>query len=355
MYRRVVVKIGSGVISHEGKLDAQALKHIVDQIALLREQKVEVVLITSGAVATGRGMITIPKGTDPIVEKQLFAAVGQVQLMARYAELFNTHRSACAQVLVTKEDFRDRQHYLNMRRCLEGLLKNTVIPIINENDTIAITELIFTDNDELAGLVASQMNADAVIILTSVEGVLNGSPSNPASQVIPTITLRDIAQTQKFVTNEKSSAGRGGMHTKFAIAKKLMKQGIAVHFAHGKRRNVITDIVASQLIGTTFVPMRKVSGTKRWLAYADGFTRGSVHINACAREAITSGRAASLLPVGVTKVTGAFERGDIIEIRDETNKKIGFGIARYGAKKAQDSMGQKDIPALIHYDYFFIE
>jgi len=355
MYKRVIVKIGSGVISKEGRFDAQVVEHIVEQIVSLNKIGVEIVLITSGAVATGRGMLKLNDKADSIVQKQVFASVGQVKLMSFYADIFDKHEYTCAQVLVTKEDFRDRQHYLNMKNCLENLLQDNVIPVVNENDVIAITELIFTDNDELAGLIASQLNADAVIILTSVDGVLDGNPNDPKSQVIFEIDFAKSPSFEKHITNNKSASGRGGMHTKFGIAKKLAAQGITTHIASGKRRNTIVDLVEGKSVGTKFVPHRKLSATKRRLAYSAGLSKGVVYVNKCAEDILLSKKAISLLPVGIVKVEGVFEKGDVIEIKNEAKKKLGFGIAQYDSQKATDSIGKKKIRALIHCDYMFLE
>jgi len=355
MYKRVIVKIGSGVISKEGRFDAQVVEHIVEQIVSLNKIGVEIVLITSGAVATGRGILKLNDKVDSIVQKQVFASVGQVKLMSFYADIFGKYGYTCAQVLVTKEDFRDRRHYLNMKNCFENLLQDNVIPVVNENDVIAITELIFTDNDELAGLIASQLNADAVIILTSVDGVFDGNPNNPKSQVISEIDFAKYSLFEKYITADKSAFGRGGMYTKFGIAKKLATQGVATHIVNGKKQNVIVDVIRGKFVGTKFISNRKLSAIKRRLAYSESFSKGVVYVNKCAEDILLSKKVASLLPVGVVMVKGEFEKGDVIEIRNEEKKKLGFGITQYDSKKATDSIGKKRVRALIHYDYIFLE
>ncbi len=339
MYKRIIVKIGSGVISKEGQFNATVVAQLVKQIVSLNKIGVEIVLITSGAVATGRGVLKLNDKIESIVQKQVFAAVGQVKLMSFYADIFAKYGYVCAQVLVTKEDFRDRQHYLNLKNCFENLLQDSVVPVVNENDVIAITELIFTDNDELAGLIASQLNADAVIVLTSVEGVLDGNPSDPKAQVISEIDFTKSLSIEKYITHDKSALGRGGMHTKFGIAKKLATQGIVTHIANGKRPNIIVDIVEGKIVGTKFIPKRKLSAAKRRLAFSEGLSRGIVYVNKCAQEVLLSKKAVSLLPIGIVKVEGNFEKGDVIEIRNEAKKKLGFGIAQYDSKKASASMG----------------
>ena len=355
MYKRVIVKIGSGVISKDGQLDREVVRNIVDQIAALHEEGTQIILVTSGAVATGRGLLTPNERIDSIVQKQVFAAVGQVKLMAIYADLFAKHSCTCAQVLVTKGDFRDRQHYANMKNCLENLLQSNVIPIVNENDVVAITELIFTDNDELAGLLASQVGAEALIILSSVAGVLKGDPKDPTATVVPEIDFKKDPSFEDYISAEKSSTGRGGMRTKFGVAKKLAMEGITTHIANGKQPNVLGELLAGKPIGTRFVAHRKLSTTKRRVAHSEGLSKGAVYINKCAEDVLRSEKAASLLPVGIIKIEGSFEKGDVIEIRNEEKKKLGFGIAQYDSNKALESLGKQNIKALVHYDYMFLE
>lgn len=352
---RIVVKVGSGVISSKGgRFQVRIAAHIVDQIVSLADEGREIILITSGAVAMGKGMLIASRNADAVVQKQVFASVGQVSLMSSYSRLLRNKGWMCAQVLVTKEDFRDKQHYLNMRNCLENLLLNRVIPIINENDVVAVTELLFTDNDELAGLVASQINADMVIILSSVPGILDGDPHNPYAAVIPEISFDAVSAFEKYVTGDRSESGRGGMRTKFGIAKKLAAQGIAVCIADGKRKNVIQSIVKGDSVGTKFLPSKKVSSVKRRLAHSEGFSRGAVRVNLCMENILLSRKVVSLLPVGISEVCGDFDKGDVIAIQGKGNNTLGFGIARYDSKKAGQLAGRKNMSVFIHYDSLFL-
>lgn len=356
MHKRVVIKVGTKVLSKKsGAIDTVYIAGLVEQVVALKKHDVDVVLVTSGAVGSGRSLLR-HKGQETVADKQVFAAVGQVRLMQTYAKMFATHGYLCAQVLATKEDFRDRNHYLNMVRCFGNLLRDGIIPIVNENDVVAIKELVFTDNDELAGLIAAQLEADALFILTSVDGVLDGDPSDTRSKVIPTITSETIAALEKGVSSEKTSAGRGGMVTKLAVARKLMNSGIAVHVVQGRRAHVLEDILKGKPVGTAFVPRKKISGIKRRLAYSEGLSTGTLFVNECAAEMLTAKtRAMSLLPVGVTKVAGGFHKGDIIEIRDGRDRKLGFGIAACEAEEARTMAGKKGKRSIVHYDYMFIE
>lgn len=348
--------MGTKVLSTGGNsLDTAVLAHLVAQIVLLRKKGDEVVLVTSGAVGAGRGMINVGH-KEKTADKQLLAAVGQVKLMGLYSGYFAKHKTLCAQVLVTKEDFRDKNHYLNMRACFENLLKNNVVPIVNENDVVATTELLFTDNDELAGLVAAQLNADAVIILTSVEGLMSGGHNDPKAEVISEIDFNNINTHLKHISPDKTDFGRGGMLTKFNTAKKLAHEGITVYFANGKRKNVLVDLISGKRgIGTKFISTNKTSNIKRRVAHSEGLTKGAVQVNKCAEDLLLSKiKIMSLLPVGVTSVEGDFNKGDIIEIIGESKRKLGFGVAQYGAEKAKELIGKKLGKPVIHYDHMFI-
>jgi len=248
MYKRIVIKIGTKVLTTDtGILDTGLLAHLVDQVVQLRKKGLQVVLVTSGAGGAGRSMLTLTSIQSEVVKKQIFAAVGQVKLMSMYAELFAKHNYYCAQVLVTKEDFRDEEHYENMKNCFEGLLLDNVIPIVNENDVVATTELMFTDNDELAGFVVKQLAADALIILTGTNGILDND-----GNTISEVTSSNIKTVFKYINPDKSTGGRGGMTSKFAVAKELAERGMVVHIVSGKKQNILQNVLAGHKIGTVF-------------------------------------------------------------------------------------------------------
>jgi len=248
VYKRIVVKIGTKVLTTDtGTLDEEFLAHLVEQIVELRKKGLQVVLVTSGAGGAGRSLFSLHDIESEVVKKQVFAAVGQVKLMTIYAELFGKYGYYCAQVLATKEDFRDEEHYKNMQNCFEGLLLDNVIPIVNENDVVATTELMFTDNDELAGLVAKQLAVDALLILTSTDGILDNNKN-----MVPEVTPLNSKEVADYINPDKSTSGRGGMTSKFAVASELSRKGIAVHIVNGKSENILQHIVEGQKIGTTF-------------------------------------------------------------------------------------------------------
>lgn len=357
-YKRIAVKIGSNVLTRkDGTLDVTRMSALVDQVAELHKKGIEIVLISSGAVASGRSDLKVNKKLDAVSARQLYSAVGQAKLINRYYELFREHGLVCGQVLTTKENFGSRTHYLNQKHCMEVMLDNKVIPIVNENDTISVTELMFTDNDELSGLIAAMMDMDALILLSNIDGIYNGDPSNPASSVIPEIngSQEDLSE---YIQTGKSAFGRGGMLTKCSIARKVAEEGIAVIIANGKQDNILCKLLQkdSTTVCTRFVPAAKpVSSVKKWIAHSEGFAKGEIHINKGAEKALLSPKATSVLFVGVTKILGEFEKDDIVRLFNEDGKQLGVGCTAYDSKEAVKLIGVKDIKPLIHYDYLYLD
>lgn len=356
MYKSVTIKIGSNVLTRpDGKLDLERISHITNQIAELHGQGVKIILVSSGAVASGRSLVSKPPKKDPVSERQLLSSVGQVKLVSTYSTLFDQHGITCAQVLVTKQDFRTREHYLNMKNCLSVLLENNIVPIINENDAVSVTALMFTDNDELAGLVATMMNSEALFILSNVDGIFNGNPSDPSSTLIEEIYNGDT-DLSSFVTTQKSNFGRGGMLTKGRIAQNTAAAGIAVHIANGTKQGIIADLTnqTGKIAHTKFLPGTPHPAVKKWMAYSAGFTSAEVTINQGARDALFSPRATSLLLAGITNISGSFKKGDLLRILDHNGKTIGIGKAQYDSKKAEEHFSDKKFKPLVHYDYLFL-
>lgn len=332
------------------------MEHLVDQIATLYKKGVEVILVSSGAVAAGRKEVQLTKKLDTVSSRQLWSAIGQVKMINQYAGFFNKHDITCAQVLTTKDNFGERNHYLNMKNCFTTLLDNGVVPVVNENDTISVSELMFTDNDELSGLIASMQNSDALIILSNIDGIYDGDPKSPDSQIIEQINIRD-RDWMKNISTQKSGFGRGGMLTKSSIARKVAKGGIAVHIANGLRDHVLTDILNkdNDVKHTYFkAGKRKSSNVKKWIAYSDRFAKGELVINQGARDALFSEKATSLLPIGVTQVKGLFEKGDIVRIMDEKGHLVGWGKSQYSADKVKIGNGTPKQKPVVHYDYLYL-
>ena len=269
-----------------------------------------------------------------------------------------------------KENFATRRPYLNQKNCMTVMLENGVIPIVNENDTISVSELMFTDNDELSGLIASMMDAQVLIILSNIDGIYNGSPADPASEVIRKIEHgKDLSS---YIQTSKSSFGRGGMLTKTNIARKVADEGITVIIANGKRDNILVDLLHqelpslfpdvqssaldSQLTYTHFIPApQPVSSVKKWIAHSEGFAKGELHIDDCATKVLASDKAVSILPIGITDVRGEFEKDDIVRIIDFEGNPIGVDKANCSSEQAREAMGKHGKKPVVHYDYLYIE
>jgi glutamate 5-kinase len=355
--KRIVVKVGTNVLTQaDGKLDVTALSQLVDQLVAIKQQGIEVVLVSSGAVGAGRSIYEASKQLSKVVQRQVCSAIGQVQLMQWYAQLLSNYRIHCAQVLATKEDFRDRQHYLNMQNCLLALLRDHLVPIVNENDVVSINELMFTDNDELASLIAAMINADTLILLTAVDGLFNGDPTDKSSQLIERVEADDTT-LHEFILPQKSSFGRGGMATKIRMAQKTAALGIEVVIANGKRADILNTIFKGQYVGTTFPAATPISNVKKWMAHQHHSTDlPEVIINEGAVDRLRSkSTISSLLPIGVVTLKGDFEKGDLLTIKSTTGERIGIGMAQYDSVIALDALGKTDRKELIHYDYLYIE
>ena len=255
MKSRIVVKIGSNVLTRpDGKLDVTRVSALVDQVAWLRRQGHEVILVSSGAVACGRRELKVDHSLDSVEQRQLFSALGQVKLIGLYYDLFREYHLHVGQVLTMKENFRPGEQYDNQRACMSVMLENGVIPIVNENDTVCVTELMFTDNDELSGLIAQMMEADTLILLSNIDGIYDGHPDDPQSHIIPQVEPgRDLSQ---YIKAEKSAFGRGGMHSKYTTATKVQQAGIRVIIANGERDDILIRIVEhpTETPHTEFVP-----------------------------------------------------------------------------------------------------
>ena len=353
---RIVVKIGSNVITRaDGTLDVTRMSALVDQVAELRRQGRQVIMISSGAVAAGRNEVTPNRRLDTVSERQLYSAVGQAKLINRYYELFRDHGMTCGQILTTKEGFGSRTHYLNQKHCMEVMLEQGVIPVINENDTVSVTELMFTDNDELSGLVAAMMDADTLVILSNIDGIYDGNPTDPTSKVIRTVDP-SVGDLSDVVVVGKSSFGRGGMLTKSRIALQAASEGIEVIIANGKREGILLKLFSDpETVCTRILPGARVNSVKKWIAHSHDFVKGTLRVNAgAATRLLDPSQATSLLPVGITGVDGMFEKGDLVEIVGEDGSHVGLGCAEYSAADLRPLIGTKGQRPAVHYDYLLI-
>ncbi len=253
--KRIVVKIGSNALTRaDGRLDVTRMSALVDQIAWLRQHGCEVILVSSGAVACGRRELKAKHELDSVEQRQLFSALGQAKLIGLYYDLFREYHIHVGQVLTMKENFQPGEQYQNQQACMRVMLENGVLPIVNENDTVSVTELMFTDNDELSGLIAQMMQADTLVLLSNIDGIYTGNPALPSSVLIKTV--RPGTDLSQYIQTEKSSAGRGGMQSKYATATKIQAAGIRVIIANGKRDDILINLIEhrEETPHTEFIP-----------------------------------------------------------------------------------------------------
>jgi glutamate 5-kinase len=354
--RKIVVKVGTqSILSHDGKPFLEVISHLVEQLVAMKRAGCQLVLVSSGAVSSGRRVAHEALGLqygNSIAEKQLLASLGQYELMHLYASIFKKHKILVSQLLLTKQDFHTRQHYLNISRLLsELLLHQDIIPIVNENDSVAIEELMFTDNDELAGLIAAQLNADKLIILSNIDGVFNKNPNEPDAELISMI---DPKNPWPDISSSKSTHGRGGMLSKLHTARKMSSLGIKTQIANIKEPSALLHLLEDKTIGTTILPGKKKSNLKRWMAYSEE-TVGTITINACFSKILKENKEiTSILPIGIERFTGQFKRGDLIEIFSANHEKIGVGLAKYNANELMKYLQKPAKPAFIHYDHLYL-
>ena len=332
--RLIVVKVGTNGITKDGKLDHEEMEKLTSQIATATKKGDKIILISSGAVAAGIAELGIPPKPKDIVFQQAAAASGQNVLMAKYRELFKKFDLKVAQILLTAEDLSNRTSYVHTCNVLSLLLKIGVIPIINENDVTSIDELMrtegykvnFSDNDILSVLVAGAICADMVIILSDIDGVYTADPSESGAKLIKNV--ESITTEFKSSLNGKSKIGRGGIQSKIKAAEIATSCGIQVIVANSRKHNVILDILAGKDVGTHFKPQTRMPAMKRWIAYCAS-AKGTIEVNDGAKKAIMEG--SSLLPVGVTKVTGTFDEGDVVSLEDEKHVKFARGNPNYNS------------------------
>jgi glutamate 5-kinase len=343
---RVVVKFGTGVLTDSRKqLDPAQLEQLVAQIAAQRQAGREIVVVTSGAVGAGMGALGLEKRPADLAELQACAAIGQSRLMATYAELFARHNLQVAQVLLTHDDLEHHERHLNARNTLVTLLGHGVVPIINENDAVSITELKFGDNDKLSALVASLLPADLLVILTTVDGVIeNLGKANP--KTISVVERIDSA-LEKIARGTDSETAVGGMKSKIEAAKIVVRSGIPLVIASGRKKNVLAQILAGENEGTLFVaPAKRLQGRKRWIAFFH-HPQGALFVDDGAKLALRE-KGKSLLPPGVARCEGDFAAGDVVRICDLNGTEFARGIARFDSAAVRARKLPKE--ELVHRD-----
>ncbi len=362
---RIVIKLGSTVVTtSEGAVDDAHVRHLAEQIAELTRAGKQVVVVTSGAIRAGRGRLGIHDVSLDLPARQAAAAVGQIELMWHYREIFGQCGQPIAQVLLTQAELSDFRRYLHLRNTLSTLLgEYRVVPVLNENDSVSAEGVQIGENDRLASVVASKLEADLLLSLSDVAGYYDGDPHHhPEAQLIPVV--REITpEMEQAAADSAGPAGRGGMRTKMEAAKLAMNAGVVMVIARGREPEVIRRILAGEEVGTIFLPKaEKLRARKRWIAYA-AVPKGSLTVDAGAATALLEG-GKSLLPVGVAEVEGEFEAGDMVSVvtqADGRQVEIARGLVNYPAAdlrrirrcKSKDILkllGHRDFDEAIHRD-----
>jgi len=355
---RVVIKLGSRVVTtDDGSVDTAQMTHLAEQIAELTRAGKEVVLVTSGAIRSGRKHLGIQDRSLDLPARQAAAAVGQIELMWRYREIFGLFGQPIAQVLLTQLELSDFQRYLHLRNTLSTLLREyKVVPVLNENDSVSATGVQIGENDRLAAVVSSKLDADLLLSLSDVSGYYDGDPNrDPKAALIPLVT-EITPEMQRAASDSAGPAGRGGMRTKLEAAKVAMNAGVIMVIAHGREPNVIRRIMAGEEIGTVFLPRAaKLGSRKRWIGFAR-VPKGSLLVDEGAAKALLeSGK--SLLPVGVSEVDGEFDAGDMVAVvvaGPTGRREIARGLVNYRSEDLRKIRGcrSKDIPKMLgHRDF----
>lgn len=350
--RKMVVKVGTSTLTQGGKkLSRRYMLELVQQLVELQKQGIQVVLVSSGAIAAGKELLNFPKIERSLPAKQMFSSIGQVKLMQTWSDLFALFDMYVGQVLLTRDDLSNRKRYLNARDTLHCLLKHQVVPIINENDTVATQEIRVGDNDNLAALVANLIEADLVVLLTDQEGLYTADPRlNTDAKLIPVVERIDDS-IFALAGGSSTTLGTGGMATKIEAAQRASQSGTPTIIASSSRPNVLIDLVLGKQIGTLFQEeMSARESRKRWLL--SDKRKGLIHVDAGAVEKIMH-EGASLLSSGIVKISQDFERGSTVEVISPANEAIAVGIVNYGSKEVQLLTGKRSglIEDILGYSY----
>ncbi len=351
--KRIVIKIGSRILTDEdGNLDRSWISALASEVAELRRKNIEVIMVSSGAVAAGRTLMGITERPRTIPQKQAAAAVGQPLLMHEYEMALRTTGYKVAQILLTRDDLADRQRFLNARATIDTLLEFGIIPIINENDTVAVEEIKFGDNDNLSALVTNLVDAGLLAILTDIDGLYDADPRlKPDARLIPLV--RSVTkEMERSAGGSGSSVGTGGMATKLSAAKKAGKSGAATLILNGKDPGILSQALQGADFGTLFLPAaRSLSSRKHWIAFTVR-PKGRIYVDEGAGRVLRQeGR--SLLPSGITRVEGNFERGSGVRIYDHEGIEFARGVTDYDSSEISLILGRKsaEIEDILGYRY----
>ncbi len=350
--RRVVIKIGSGVISNAEGLENAQVAAISTDICHLLDRGLEVVLVSSGAVSAGKGQLGILGRPQTIPQKQAAAAIGQTRIIHEYKETFQAQKYNVAQVLLTRDDLSNRRRYLNARNTVMTLLEYGVTPIVNENDTVVVEEIRFGDNDNLSALVTNLVDADLLIILSDVDGFFDADPvGNPEAQLIPGVE-RVTPNIEAMGGDSRGNLGTGGMDTKLKAAKRAALSGVGTLIVNGRSANILSRVFAGEEVGTYFLPAQsKLTAKKHWIAFSKK-PRGKLLIDEGGQRAvIKAGK--SLLPSGICGVEGGFERGDAVRLCKCDGEEFARGVVSYSLAETLQIMGKQciEIEKVLGYKY----
>ncbi|MFB3925985.1 MAG: glutamate 5-kinase [Syntrophales bacterium] len=352
--RKVLIKIGTGVLTGKDGLDLSIIDQLVEEVAGLRERGIYVVVVTSGAIASGRHRMGITRKLRSMPEKQAAAAIGQGRLMRVYSNAFGKHGIYVAQMLLTMSDLTDRQRFINVRNTLSKLLEWGVVPIINENDTVAVDEIKFGDNDHLAAMMANIIEADLLINLTNTDGLYDRNPRESKKAKRIKLVREITSEIENAATAEADPVGMGGMKSKVVAARKVTACGIPYIIACGKKKGVLNEIFSGKEIGTLFLPMSDCLNSKEyWIAFTLR-SRGKLILDDGARNAIIN-HGKSLLPTGIVGVEGEFGVGDPVLCLDLEGKPIAKGLVNYSSEEIRKIQGLKtskieQVLGYKHYD-----
>jgi len=321
---------------------------LADQIGSIKRREIDVILVSSGAVGAGAFVMGFDEPPKKLRERQALAAIGQSRLMHHYKAVFKEYGTKVAQVLLTPESFNDRQRYLNARNTFDTLLSWGVLPIVNENDTVAVEELKFGDNDQLAAMMAGKIGADLLIILTDVEGIFDRHPSEPGARRIEALPRRDFGKIEAN-GDEGSSFGLGGMKSKLEAAKIATRAGILVNVSHGWTPEILFQVLDGDRVGTWFEPeSKRISARKQWLAFGKQLGAGKIRVDAGAEAALQIAKK-SLLPSGVVAVDGKFSEGELISVCGPGAQEIARGLSKYSSDDLRMILGlrSEQIPSIL--------
>ena len=344
--KRIVFKFGTNVLRNDdGVISLSRIFSFIETAAKLHSQGKEILIVTSGAVGLGAKRLGITTFED-IGTKQACAAVGQCQLMSIYEKGFSEYNINTAQILLTEDDFSIRKKYLCLHNTLSRLLENGAVPIINQNDTVSVDELetlwagakmCFSDNDKLAALVTSELDADLLVILSDIDGFYDSNPKeNPDAKLIPLVEMVD--EKVQALGSDASKGGRGGMKTKLEAAKVVTRSGSAMIIANGKTPNILNEVFYNNGRCTVFTPSENLSAKKRWIGYATNVI-GKIVVNDCAKKAVME-QESSLLPIGVIQIINDFKKGDVVSVLDTDGREFARGMINYNCKDCKKIMGE---------------